>query len=84
MIRQLKEVDSHFYDVVTVGERGQVVVPSKARKDLNIKPGDKLVAIKGAHGKVLVLINMKDAKATFDKMAKMFGTFAAKYAKEGK
>jgi AbrB family looped-hinge helix DNA binding protein len=82
MIRQLKETNSYFYDVVTVGERGQVVVPSKARKELNINPGDKLVAIKGAHGKALVLVNMKHAKATFDKMAKMFGTFAAKYAEK--
>jgi len=83
MIRQLKDFDSHFYDVVTVGERGQVVVPSKARKELNFNPGDKLVAIKGAHGRALVLINMKDAKTTFDKMAKMFSEFAAKYSKEG-
>jgi AbrB family looped-hinge helix DNA binding protein len=83
MIRQLKEFDSHFYDVVTVGERGQVVVPSKARKELKINPGDKLVAIKGAHGKVLVLVNMKEAAKTFDKMSKMFSAFAAKYAKEG-
>ena len=73
MIRQMKDINSHFYDVVTVGERGQVVVPSKARKDLSIKPGDKLIAIKGAHGKTLVLINMKHAKTTFDKMSKMFG-----------
>jgi AbrB family looped-hinge helix DNA binding protein len=83
MIRQLKEIDSHFYDVVTVGERGQVVVPSKARKDLKIKPGDKLIAIKGAHGRALVLVSMKDAKNTFNKMSKMFGEFAKKYSRKG-
>jgi len=84
MIKQLKEFDSHLYDVVTVGERGQVVVPSRARKELDIKPGDKLIAIKGHHGSTLVLVNMKEASQTFDKMAKMFGEFAAKYSKEGK
>jgi AbrB family looped-hinge helix DNA binding protein len=83
MIRQLKDIDANFYDVVTVGERGQVVVPSKARKELNIKPGDKLIAIKGAHGHALVLVNMKEAKETFSKMAKMFGEFAAKYSRKG-
>ena len=84
MIRHLKEYDSHFYDVVTVGERGQVVVPSRARKELDIRAGDKLLAIKGAHGRALVLVNMKEASETFGKMAKMFGEFAAKYAKKGR
>jgi AbrB family looped-hinge helix DNA binding protein len=83
MIRQLKETNPHFYDVVTVGERGQVVVPSKARKELSIKPGDKMIAIKGAHGNALVLVNMKDAKEIFNKMAKMFDEFAAKYSRKG-
>lgn len=83
MIRQLKDIDSHLYDVVTVGERGQVVVPSRARKELGIKPGDKLIAIKGHHGSALVLVNMKEASQTFDKMAKMFSSFASKYAKKG-
>jgi AbrB family looped-hinge helix DNA binding protein len=83
MMKQFKNMDAHFYDVVTVGERGQVVVPSKARKELNIKPGDKLIAIKGVHGKALVLINMKEARETFNKMSKMFGEFAAKYSKKG-
>ncbi len=32
-----------FYGSVTVSERGQIVVPSDARKDFGIKPGDKLL-----------------------------------------
>jgi len=32
-----------FYGSVTVSERGQIVVPAEARKDFNIKPGDKLL-----------------------------------------
>ncbi|MDD5738165.1 MAG: AbrB/MazE/SpoVT family DNA-binding domain-containing protein [Candidatus Omnitrophica bacterium] len=32
-----------FHSVVTVGERGQVVVPADIRKQFNIKSGDKLV-----------------------------------------
>jgi AbrB family looped-hinge helix DNA binding protein len=83
MIRHLKEFHPEFYDMVTVGERGQVVVPSKARKEMGIKPGDKLIAIKGAFGKALVLVNMREAKSTFTKISKMFGEFAAKYSREG-
>jgi len=43
------EVDSkcrtrdHFVGAVTVGERGQVVIPSEARKKLGIQTGDRLL-----------------------------------------
>ncbi|MBM3707751.1 MAG: AbrB/MazE/SpoVT family DNA-binding domain-containing protein [Actinobacteria bacterium] len=32
-----------FYGSVTVSERGQIVIPVGARKDFNIKTGDKLL-----------------------------------------
>jgi AbrB family looped-hinge helix DNA binding protein len=32
-----------FYGSVTVSERGQIVIPAEARKDFNIKAGDKLL-----------------------------------------
>jgi AbrB family looped-hinge helix DNA binding protein len=32
-----------LYGTVTVGERGQIVLPIAARKHFNIKPGDKLL-----------------------------------------
>jgi len=35
-----------FYGSVTVGERGQVVIPAEARNDLNIRPGDKLLIMR--------------------------------------
>ena len=34
-----------FYGVVTLGARGQVVIPSKARKMLKVKSGDTLVVM---------------------------------------
>lgn len=44
-----------MYGAVTVGSRGQVVIPAKARQDLKIKPGDQLLVM-GKFGKVLGLI----------------------------
>ena len=35
--------DRRFYGAVTVSERGQIVIPADARKDFNIKTGDKLL-----------------------------------------
>ena len=35
-----------FYGTATVGERGQLVIPSEARTELGINPGDKLLVMK--------------------------------------
>ena len=33
-----------FVGSVTVGERGQVVIPAEAREQMGLQPGDKLLA----------------------------------------
>lgn len=35
----------HIFGVVTVGEKGQIVIPAKARKLFNISAGDQLVIL---------------------------------------
>lgn len=35
----------HIFGIVTVGERGQIVIPKKARKVFDIKPGDRLLVL---------------------------------------
>ena len=42
-VRDKHPVGRKFYGSVTVSERGQIVVPAEARKDFNIKAGDKLL-----------------------------------------
>lgn len=37
--------NKHVFGVVTLGERGQVVLPKIARDTLNLKPGDRLVVL---------------------------------------
>ena len=37
--------DDHFYGSVTVGERGQIVIPAEARKRYHIETGDKLLIL---------------------------------------
>ena len=34
-----------FYGSVTVSERGQIVIPAQARRDLGIEAGDKLLVL---------------------------------------
>ncbi|HHT69777.1 MAG TPA: helix-turn-helix domain-containing protein [Firmicutes bacterium] len=37
--------DKHLFGVVTLGERGQVVLPKKARDIFNLEPGDQMVVL---------------------------------------
>lgn len=36
-------LENLFYGTVTVGERGQIVIPAEARSQEGIEPGDKLL-----------------------------------------
>jgi AbrB family looped-hinge helix DNA binding protein len=38
--------EDYFYGSVTVGDRGQIVIPAEARAELDIKPGDKLLIMR--------------------------------------
>ena len=68
-----KIFEHRYYDTVTVGERGQVVIPAKARRELGIKAGDKLLAIKGIGEGSLVLVNSKNLSNFFTKLVKHIG-----------
>lgn len=37
--------DKHLFGTVQIGERGQIVIPKKAREMLGYKPGDMLVVL---------------------------------------
>jgi AbrB family looped-hinge helix DNA binding protein len=46
-----------MYGTTSLGARGQLVIPAEARKDLKLKPGDKLVVM-GKMGKALGLMKV--------------------------
>jgi len=50
-----EEKTSQFYGAVTVSERGQVVVPAQARRDLGIEVGDKLLVLGGPAGGLMLI-----------------------------
>ena len=45
----------HIFGMVKVGEKGQIVIPAKARKIFRIKPGDNLIVL-GDEGQGIALI----------------------------
>ena len=48
----------HIFGVVKVGDKGQIVIPAKARKIFDIKPGDDLIVL-GDEGQGIALIKEK-------------------------
>ena len=57
-----KSTDECFYGSVTVGERGQVVLPADMRKTMNIAPGDRLLAFRHPMGKGVILTKLDDVQ----------------------
>lgn len=48
----------HIFGMVKVGDKGQIVIPAKARKIFGIEPGDNLVLL-GDEGQGLAIIKEK-------------------------
>ncbi len=46
----------HMFGVVTVGDKGQIVIPVRARRVFNINPGDQLIVL-GDENSGIALVN---------------------------
>jgi AbrB family looped-hinge helix DNA binding protein len=55
-----------FYGSTSVSDKGQVVIPTEARKALGLSRGDKLMVLSGPRKNVLILVKP-------DKLRKMVG-----------
>ncbi len=53
-----------FHGSVTVGERGQVVIPADARREMGIEPGERLLVFRHA-GESMLLVTKIDAFQRF-------------------
>lgn len=49
----------HAFGMVTVGDKGQIVIPAKARKVFNINPGDQILVL-GDEERGLALMKEQD------------------------
>ncbi len=63
-----------FYGSVTLGERGQVVIPAETRKEFELKPGDKLLVFRHPHIRGVVLARVDDVRALLDELQKLDAT----------
>ena len=60
----------YMFGTVVVGDKGQIVIPVKARRIFNIKPGDSLVVL-GDDERGLALLNTDFFIECFQKMQEM-------------
>lgn len=58
-----------FYGSTTVGERGQIVLPAKMRKEFNLKKGDKLLVIGNPDLNHINLINQETLSKYLEKIS---------------
>jgi AbrB family looped-hinge helix DNA binding protein len=61
--------DGMFYGSVTVGERGQIVIPAEARAELGLHPGDKLLVMKHPAHKGLMVFKFEAMRQFMDEFA---------------
>jgi AbrB family looped-hinge helix DNA binding protein len=69
--RKGSQFDECFYGSVTVGERGQIVIPSEARTEMGIQQGDKLLIMKHPAHHGLMVFKIDSARAFLDDFAAM-------------
>ena len=63
----------HAFGVVTVGDRGEIVIPVKAREIFNIKPGDALMVLGDENQGGLALIDANLFISSFESIKKSAG-----------
>jgi AbrB family looped-hinge helix DNA binding protein len=63
-------MEACFYGSVTVGERGQVVIPAEARNEMGIRPGDKLLIMKHPVYQGLMVAKLDALRGFLDEFAR--------------
>jgi AbrB family looped-hinge helix DNA binding protein len=70
------------YGAATVGERGQLVIPADLRKDLGIKPGDRLMIFAKVDKKMISLMREKDFSDFLHKASNIISKLENKMSKD--
>jgi len=57
-----------FYGTATIGTKGQIVIPTEARKELNLHEGDKVIVVRAPYSGGLDLIKSDALEPLIEKM----------------
>jgi AbrB family looped-hinge helix DNA binding protein len=64
-----------FYGAVVVGERGQIVIPAEARRDMEITPGEKMMILSGQQGNMLMIAKAESVLQLLNKAMEHMSRF---------
>lgn len=70
------------YGAVTVGERGQLVIPAELRKALGIKSGDQLMVFANTEKRVINMMPSRDFTKFLDRAAKIISRLESRILKK--
>jgi AbrB family looped-hinge helix DNA binding protein len=73
---------SKTYGAVTVGERGQLVIPAALRKALKINSGDQLMVFSKLDKKVISLMPSKDFSEFLERAERVISQLEKKVPKK--
>lgn len=71
-----------LYGTVSVGERGQLVIPAELRAKMRIRSGDKLLVFAKPERKMIGLIREEDFSVFLDKASKAISKLETKVTKK--
>ena len=60
--------ETRIYGTVKVGDRGQVVIPAEARKELEIKSGDLLFVMAGRNRRGIAMVKADTMRELAEKI----------------
>lgn len=69
IMKKYDEERPDFFNITTIGERGQVVIPKEARDALELSAGDKLVVLPSRRGNGVLLMKEEDIREIALKMS---------------
>ncbi len=64
--------DRRFYGTTTIGEKGQIVIPSEARKDMGFRKKEKLLVF-GVDKDMLVVIKLSKVEQFASLLSRRLG-----------
>jgi AbrB family looped-hinge helix DNA binding protein len=65
------------YGAVTVGAKGQIVIPSELRRELNIKAGEQLMIFAKTDKKLISMMHVRDFGALMTRAGKVIAKLEA-------
>ena len=70
------------YGSITVGERGQVVIPANLRKEFKIAPGDQLMVFAKPDKKIIAIISTHELSLLLERAEKAITKLGTKFHKK--